>query len=462
MSKINQRTIAKSFSLKGKGLHTGAEVTISFHPAEENYGYRFVRKDIDEALEIPALSDYVVDTARSTILEKNGVKLQTIEHVLSALYGCQVDNCKIELDAQEPPILDGSAKPFVENILEVGFQEQEAERKFFVVKEPMVLKNEATGSEITLLPDTDFKVDTHLAFDNSPFLANQYAQLDDLKKYPEEIAHCRTFVFFRELEFLLQNNLVKGGDLDNAIVILDKEVPQEEIDRLAVLFGQDSKPIVGTGVISNEGLRYSNEPARHKLLDVIGDLALCGRFIKGRVIATRPGHKINTEMAQKIRKALNKVIAPVYNPNKKPILDTGDIKKLLPHRYPFLLVDKVLDISKTGIVGLKNITYNEFQFLGHFPDEPIMPGVLLIEAMAQCGGLMVLQNVEEPQKYSTYFMKIDDFKFRRKVVPGDTIIFELKIKKPMKRNIVYMHGNAFVGNELVAEGDLMAQVIKNK
>lgn len=458
----NQQTIKQSFTLKGKGLHTGAEVTISFHPAKENYGYRFIRTDIDSTVEIPALSDYVTDIARSTILEKEGVKLQTIEHVLSALYGCEIDNCRIELDAQEPPILDGSAKPFVDEILRVGIEEQEAPRHFFVVREPMTVTNEETGAEVTLLPDTDFKIDTHISFDNSPFLANQYAQLHDIKEYSKEISHCRTFVFFRELEILLKNNLVKGGDLDNAIVILDKEVPQEEINRLADLFGQNTKLFTGTGVISNEPLRYSNEPARHKLLDVIGDLALCGRFIKGRIIANRPGHGINTTMAKKIRRLLSRNTPPHYGPNEKPALDTKQIKELLPHRYPFLLVDRILTISKTEIVGLKNITYNEMQFIGHFPNEPVMPGVLVVEAMAQCGGLMILQNVDEPQKYSTYFMKIDDFKFRKKVVPGDTIIFKLNIIKTLKRGIVYMRGNAFVGSELVAEGNLMAQVIKNK
>lgn len=457
-----QQTINKSFTLKGKGLHTGEEVTISFNPAPVDYGYRFVRTDMEGMPEIPALADYVTDIARSTILEKDGAKLQTIEHVLSALYGCEVDNCKIEIDGQEPPILDGSAKPFVEKILEVGLVEQEGERKCFVVDKPMTVKDETTGSEVTLLPDTTFRVDAHIAFDNSPFLTNQYAQLASIKDYAKEISHCRTFVFFRELEVLLQNNLVKGGDLNNAIVIMDKEVPQEEIDRLADLFGQNTKIINDIGVISNEPLRYKNEPARHKLLDIVGDLALCGRFIKGRVIATRPGHKINTDMAKEIRKRMIRNPLPVIDLAQEPILDTNEIRKLLPHRYPFLLVDKVMKLSKNAIVGVKNVTSGEGFFVGHFPDEPVMPGVLIVEAMAQCGGIMVLQNVDEPEKYSTYFAKIDEVRFRRKVVPGDTLVLYLEMIAPLRRGMVYMNGKAYVGDTLVAEGNLMAQVIKNK
>ncbi|PVX52118.1 3-hydroxyacyl-[acyl-carrier-protein] dehydratase /UDP-3-O-[3-hydroxymyristoyl] N-acetylglucosamine deacetylase [Balneicella halophila] len=457
-----QQTLKESFTLCGRGLHTGAEATISFHPAKENYGYRFVRTDFDENIEIPALAKFVADTARSTILEKDGAKLQTIEHVLSALYGCQIDNCRIELDSEEPPILDGSSKPFVDEILRVGIEEQDAPRKFFKVREPISVYDKDTGAEVTLLPDNDFKIDTHIAYDGSPLLSNQFAQLRDIDDYAEEIAHCRTFVFFRELEILLQNNLVKGGDLDNAIVILDKEVPQAEIDRLAELFGKETKLVSTLGSISNEPLRYSNEPARHKLLDVIGDLALCGSFIKGRVIATRPGHKINTKMAKKILSISSRQAAPIYDPNTKPALTTQQIKKLLPHRYPFLLIDKVLEISNDRVIGIKNITYNEMQFLGHFPDEPIMPGVLIVESMAQCGGLMILNRIEEPQKHSTYFMKIDNFKFRKKVVPGDTILFDIYINKVLKRGIICIHGYAYVGSELVAEGDLMAQIIRNK
>lgn len=460
MLKKKQQTIKDSFSLKGKGLHTGKEVTITFQPAAVDYGYRFVRTDIDDTIEIPALADFVKEFARSTILEKEGVKLQTIEHVLSALYGLEVDNCKILLDAQEPPILDGSSKLFVEAIEKVGIVEQDKERVYFEIKEPIHLKQ--GDSDITLLPDSDFKLDVHIAFDNSPFLVNQYAQLYELGKYKDEISHCRTFVFFRELELLLESGIVKGGDLDNAIVIMDKKVPQDEIDRLAHLFGQDSKVVADVGVISNEPLRYGNEPARHKLLDVIGDLALCGKFIKGRVIANRPGHAINAAMAKEIRQQINTSKPPVYNPTQKPILDIHQIRKLLPHRYPFLLVDKILEISSTGIVGMKNVTVNEPFFTGHFPEEPIMPGVLVVEAMAQCGGIMVLHGMPDSHKYSTYFMKIEDFKFRKKIFPGDTLVFKLEIIRPVRRGIVYMEGAAYVDSKLVADGNLMAQIIRNK
>lgn len=460
MLKIKQQTIKESFSLKGKGLHTGKEVTITFQPAPVDYGYRFVRTDIDDSIEIPALADYVTELARSTILEKKEIKLQTIEHVLSALYGLEIDNCKILLDAQEPPILDGSAKFFVEAIEKVGIEKQEKDRDYFEVTEPIIVKQ--GNSEITLLPDTEFRLDVHISFENTPFLVNQYAQMYNTDEYKQEIAHCRTFVFFKELEMLLQSGIVKGGDLDNAIVIMDKKVPQEEIDRLAHLFGQKSKIIKEVGVISNEPLRYGNEPARHKLLDVIGDLALCGKFIKGRVIANRPGHAINTAMASEIRNRLTTPNIPVYRPEAKPVLDIHQIKKLLPHRYPFLLVDKILELSSTGIIGMKNVTFNEPFFIGHFPNEPIMPGVLIVEAMAQCGGIMVLHDIPDSHEYSTYFMKIEDFKFRKKVFPGDTLIFKLEIIRPVRRGIVYMEGAAYVDSKLVADGNLMAQIIKNK
>lgn len=460
MLKKKQQTIKESFSLQGKGLHTGQEVTITFYPAPVDYGYRFVRVDIDETIEIPALADYVSEFARSTILEKEGVKLQTIEHVLSALYGMEIDNCKMCLDAQEPPILDGSSRIFVEEIQKVGIVEQEKDRKYFEVHEPMTVKS--GESEVTLLPDNSFRLDVHISFDESPFLVNQYAQLYELDNYKKDIAHCRTFVFFRELEMLLEGGIVKGGDLDNAIVIMDRKVPQEEIDRMAHLFGQNSKIITDIGVISNEPLRYGNEPARHKLLDVIGDLSLCGRFIKARVIANRPGHAVNTAMAHEIRNRIKADEPPVYNPSKKPVLDIHQIKKLLPHRYPFLLVDKVLELSSTGIVGMKNVTFNEPFFVGHFPNEPIMPGVLVVEAMAQCGGIMVLHDMPDSHKYSTYFMKIENFRFRKKIFPGDTLIFRLNIISPIRRGIVYMEGTAYVGSQLVANGNLMAQVIKNK
>lgn len=455
-----QRTLKEAFSLKGKGLHTGTEVSITFKPAPPHTGYRFIRTDLENKPEIPALADYVVDIARSTILEHNGAKLQTIEHVLSALYGCMIDNCFIEMDAQEPPILDGSARYFVEGIEKAGIVTQEAAREYFEVKRPLTIKNEETGSEVTLLPDTEYRIDAHIAFESSPFLSNQYATLNSLIHYKEEVSDCRTFVFLRELEFLLQNNMVKGGDLNNAIVIMDREVPQQEIDRLADLFGQESKPVKGVGVISNSPLKYDNEPARHKLLDVIGDLALCGKFIKGRVIATKPGHYINTEMAKLIRKEM-KIQPPFYDPNQAPKLTVNDIKKILPHRPPFLLVDKILDYTETSIVGLKNVTMNEAFFVGHFPEEPVMPGVIIVEAMAQCGGIMVLKSVEDPQKYSTYFMKINNFKFKQKVVPGDTLIFKLDTISN-RRGIVHMDAKAYVGDKVVAEGDFKAQVVKNK
>ena len=374
-----------------------------------------------------------------------------------------MDNCLIEVDAPEFPILDGSAHPFSEGIRSVGLTEQNAPRDYYIVRHKMEVKDEKTGSSLIILPDDRFSMNVLIDFD-SPVLSNQYATLSDLSQFADEIAASRTFVFVREIEMLLRNGLIKGGDLDNAIVIYDREMPQAELDRIADELGLPHKSVCELGYVNNKPLAYANEPARHKLLDVIGDLALIGKPIKGHIIATRPGHKINNQLAQVIRKdiKLNSIQAPVYDPNREPLMDINRIRELLPHRYPFLLVDKIIEIGGDYIVGIKNVSVNEPFFQGHFPQEPIMPGVLLVEAMAQTGGLLVLNSVDEPERYSTYFMKIDGVKFRQKVVPGDTLIFRLQLISPIRRGISTMKGYVFVGEKVVCEAEFMAQIVKNK
>lgn len=457
-----QKTLQKPVTIKGKGLHTGYEVSITFNPAPENHGYKFQRVDLEGQPIIEANADNVVETSRGTVLEEKGVKIHTVEHMLASLVGMEVDNVLIEMNGPEAPILDGSAIKYVEAIKSVGTQEQKEERNFYVIKERTVFRDEENNIELVAYPDDQFSVDVMVDY-NSKILGHQYASYHPSHDFEKEIAPSRTFVFFHELEPLLKHNLIKGGDLQNAIVIMEHEVPQEELDRIADLFGKPHVK-VKEGVLNNVDLRFSNEPARHKLLDIMGDLALIGQPIKGKIVASRPGHYANTRLAQIIRKnirtELSRVAIPNYDPNKTPLYDINQIKKLLPHRYPFLLVDKIIDMDEKSVIGIKNVTNNENFFMGHFPHEPIMPGVLQIEAMAQVGGILALSQVEDPENYGTLFLKIDKVKFKKKVGPGDTIIFRLELIAPIRRGLVNMFGQAFVGNELVMEGELMAQIYK--
>lgn len=456
-----QKTIKKSFSFEGKGLHTGLDILLTFLPAPENHGIKIKRVDLSEPVIIDALAENVTHTVRGTVLQKGDIQVSTVEHALATLYAYEIDNCLLEVNAPEFPILDGSAKYFVQKIEEAGIEEQKADKDYYIVRKKIEHFIPETGAKITILPDDNFSIDVHIGF-KSHVLGNQFASLDHLKDFPAEISAARTFVFVREVEPLLNMNLIKGGDLKNAVVIYDEVIAQENMDRLADKLHQDRIDAAIPRYLTS--LNFENEPARHKLLDVIGDLSLIGKPFKGKVIARYPGHKINTELAKLIRKEIKKqdVQAPVYDDTIVPVLDINAVKKLLPHRWPFLLVDKIIDIQSNIIVGVKNVTANETFFMGHFPDEPVMPGVLLVEAMAQTGGILVLNDLEEAEKYSTYFLKIDNVKFRQKVVPGDTVIFRLEMTEPMRRGTAIMKGYAFVGGKIVVEAEFMAQIVKNK
>lgn len=460
---LKQNTINSSFSLCGKGLHTGLSLTLTFNPAPANHGYKIQRVDLPGQPIIDAVAENVIDTQRGTVLGKGEARCSTVEHALAALYAHGVDNVLMQVNGPEFPILDGSAILYVNEIHKVGLKELNAPKDYYVIKKKMEFKDEETGACITLLPDEDFSITSMISFD-SKVLSSQFATLDNMDNFDEEIAAARTFVFVREIEPLLMAGLIKGGDLDNAIVIYERQTTQENLNKLCELTGAEPHDANELGYLQHKPLVWINEPARHKLLDIIGDMALIGRPIKGRIIATRPGHTINNKFARMMRKEIHKheVQAPPYDPNAKPQLDINDIRKLLPHRYPMLLVDKVTEIKNNTIVAVKNVSGNEPFFQGHFPDEPVMPGVLLVEAMTQAGGLLVLKDVGENEKWSTYFLKIDNVKFRQKVIPGDTLVFRVELQGPICHGIGTLQAYAFVGENCVAEATVTAQIVKNK
>ncbi len=458
-----QKTLNGSFSLFGKGLHTGLSLTVTFNPAPENYGYKIQRIDLPGEPIIDAIAENVTETTRGTVLTKGDARVSTVEHALAALFALGIDNCLIQVNGPEFPILDGSAILYVENIERIGIKEQNAEKDVFVIKSKIEIKDESTGHSIIILPDEKFSLNVLIHYDSN-ILFNQYATLEDMEYFKKDIASSRTFVFVRELEALLNLGLIKGGDLDNAIVIYEREMSQENFDRLTDILGVPHMDAKKLGYLNHKPLVWNNEPARHKLLDIIGDLALIGKPLQGRIIATCPGHTINNKFARAMRKIIreHQIQAPIYDPNREPVMDIKRIKELLPHRNPMLLVDKVIELGSDYIVGTKNVTMNEPYFTGHFPEEPIMPGVLLVEAMSQCGALFVLNMLDDPSKYSTYFLKIDKITFHKKVVPGDTLVFKVEQMAPLRHGITMMRGYVFVGEKLVAEAHFTGQIIKNK
>lgn len=463
MEQINQQTLKAEFTIEGVGLHTGVNTRMTVQPASAGFGIKFQRVDLPEQPVIKADVDYVVDTSRGTTLEYQGAKVHTVEHILSALTGMGIDNALIQLTEAEIPIMDGSAKAFVDMIEKVGIEEQNAKRIYFSIDTNLTYIDDEKNVEMVATPSPDYKITTMIDF-NSNVLGTQHAYIKGLKGYKKEISNCRTFCFLHEIEYLYSKNLIKGGDVDNAIVVVDRVLSDEELSKLAKLFNKEKIEVKQEGILNNVKLYHMNEPARHKLLDIIGDLTLIGYPIKANIIAYRPGHKSNVAFAKKIKEYIKKnksmLDVPVYNPIEPAIFDINYISKLLPHRYPFLLVDKIIELSDHHVVGIKNITFNEPCFTGHFPDNPIFPGVLQLEALAQTGGVLVLNNQGGPdKKFDTYFLKIDNARFKQKVMPGDTMIMKMELTSPIRRGICEMKGTAYVGNKIVCEADLMAQIV---
>jgi len=460
---MKQKTIKQPTSLEGVGLHSGAAVKLTFQPAVEDHGIKFQRMDLDGNPVVHADVGRVVSTERSTTIKSGEASISTVEHVLAALAGLEIDNILIQVTGPEVPILDGSAAGFVKALQAAGIVEQAAEREYFIIEEPIIYRDEATGTELMALPHDGFEIVTLIDF-GSPVLGQQYATLKSVDKFAEDIAPCRTFVFLRELEMLFEHNLIKGGDLDNAIVIADNAVPQEQLDRLAIKLGRPKVDFDGKGLLNNLELRFQNEPARHKLLDVLGDISLLGKPILGRILATKPGHTANVAFTKLLKKSFQEQRKlrgkPKYDPNEEPLFDAVKIAEWLPHRYPFLLVDKIIALSESQVVGVKNVTFNEEFFQGHFPGNPVMPAVLQIEAMAQTGGILALSTVEDPGNWDTYFLKIENAKFKNKVVPGDAVLLKMELIAPIRRGICQMLGTAYVGNKIVSEAELTAQIVK--